>query len=211
MFSQIYKMLQNKYSFNQSSTELVISGLPDYSNNDNNDNISIISSWKLSIINQPEIEGSIDHLRSVIKAFYKCAALSLLDREEKIESELINLNLDENGSYRIILKSTKPNVKPLKFKIGYAEFSDIINCFDQLKNFKKIKIDFNELLPSIKKKSFLTFNKSKFSHNIIPPLLAMFSITIFTFMCAYFYENKNTRNQNISIISANPHIMIKIN
>ena len=40
-------MLQNKYSFNQSSTELVISGLPDYSNNDNKDNISIISGWKL--------------------------------------------------------------------------------------------------------------------------------------------------------------------
>ena len=155
-------MLQNKYSFNQSSTELVIFGLPDYSNNDNNENISIVSSWKLSIINQPEIEGSIDHLKSVIKAFYKCAALSLLDREEKIESELIDLNLDKNGSYRIILKSTKPNVKPLKLKIGYAEFSDIINCFDQLKNFKKIKIDFNELLPEIKKKRLLSFNKINF-------------------------------------------------
>ena len=106
-------MLQNKYSFNQSSTELVIFGLPDYSNNDNNENISIVSSWKLSIINQPEIEGSIDHLKSVIKAFYKCAALSLLDREENIESELIDLNLDKNGSYRIILKSTKPNVLSL--------------------------------------------------------------------------------------------------
>ena len=87
-------MLQNKYSFNQSSTELVITGIPDYSNNDNNDDISIVSSWKLSILNQPEIEGSIDHLKSVIKAFYKCAVLSLLDREEKIESELIDLNLD---------------------------------------------------------------------------------------------------------------------
>ena len=70
-------MLQNKYSFNQSSTELVVYGLPDYSNEDDNDNISIVSSWKLSIINQPEIEGSIDHLKSVIKDFYKCAALSL--------------------------------------------------------------------------------------------------------------------------------------
>ena len=111
-------MLQNKYTFNQSSTELVISGLPDYSNNDNNDNISIVSSWRLSIINQPEIEGSIDHLKYVIKAFYKCAALSLLDREEKIESELIDLNIDESGRYKITLKSTKPNVKPLKLKIG---------------------------------------------------------------------------------------------
>ena len=203
-------MLQNKYSFNQSSTELIIFGLPDYSNNDNNDNISIISSWKLSIINQPEIEGSIDHLRCVIRAFYKCAALSLLDREEKVESELINLNLDKSGNYRIILKSTKPNVKPLKLNIGYAEFSDIINCFDQLKNFNKIKIDFNELLPNIKKKSFFSFDINKFSNTIIPPFLALFTISIFTFISVYFYENKDSRNKNISIISNIPNIMIKI-
>ena len=203
-------MLHNKYSFNQSSTELVIFGLPDYSNNDNNDNISIVSSWKLSIINKPEIEGSIDHLKSVIKAFYKCAALALLDREEKIESELIDLNLDESGSYRITLKSTKPNVKPLKLKIGYAEFSDIINCFDQLKNFNKIKIDFNELLPKIQKKSFLYFDKNKFSNTIIPPLLALFTISIFAFISIYFFENKSNRNKNISMISNNSNIVIKI-
>tara|TARA_B100000614_G_scaffold107269_1_gene96506 strand:- start:232 stop:846 length:615 start_codon:yes stop_codon:yes gene_type:complete len=204
-------MLQNKYSFNQSSTELVISGLPDYSNNDNNDNISIVSSWRLSIINQPEIEGSIDHLKYVIKAFYKCAALSLLDREEKIESELIDLSFDENGGYKITLKSTKPNVQPIKLKIGYAEFSDIINCFDQLKNFKKIKIDFNELLPNIKKKSIFSINKNTFSNTIIPPILALFTISIFTIISIYFFEKRDSRNMNISRISNNPNIVIKIN
>jgi len=203
-------MLQNKYSFNQSSTELEISGLPDYSNNDKQDNISIISSWKLSIINQPEIEGSIDHLKSVIKAFYKCAALTLLDRDEKIESELIDLNLDESGIYIITLKSTKPNVKPLKLKIGYSEFSDIINCFDQLKNFEKIKIDFNDLLPNIKKKNLFSISKNKFSDTIIPPLLAFFTLSIFTVISVYFFENKDSRNKNISVISNKSNIVIKI-
>ena len=202
-------MLQNKYKFNQSSTELTISGLPDFSTNDSKDNISIISSWKLSIINQPEIEGSVDHLKCVIKAFYKCAALSLLDREEKIESELINLNLDESGNYRIILKSTKPNIKPLKLKIGYAEFSDIINCFDQLKNFKKIKIDFNDLLPDIKKKSIIYFDKNKFSYTIVPPLIAFLAISIFSFISIYFFENKDSRTKNLSLKSDNLNIVIK--
>ena len=203
-------MLQNKYRFNQSSTELVISGLPDYSNNDNKANISIISSWKLSILNQPEIEGSIDHLKSVIRAFYKCAARTLLDREEKIESELIDLNLDENQSYIVTLKSTKPDVKPLNLNIGYAEFSDIINCFDQLKNFKEIKIDFNELLPNIKKKSFLSFDKNKLLFTISPPLMALFSISLFTFIGFYFFEVKDSRNKNLSIISNYSNIVIKI-
>ena len=203
-------MLQNRYSFNQSSTELEILGLPDYSNNDNNENISIISSWKLSIINQPEIEGSIDHLKSVVKAFYKCATLSLLDREEKIKSELIDINLDESGNFKITLKSTKPNVNPLKLNIGYAEFSDIINCFDQLKNFKKVKIDFNELLPNIKKKNIFSFNKNKFTYNVVPPLLAFFTISMFTFISIYFIEENDSRNKNISTISNNTNIVIKI-
>ena len=203
-------MLQNKYSFNQSSTELVIFGLPDFSNNDSKDNISIISSWKLSIINQPEIEGGIDHLKSVIRAFYKCAALSLLDREEKIVSELIDLNLDESGSYRIILKSTKPDVKPLKLKIGCAEFSDIINCFDQLKSFKKINIDGIDLIPNINKKGFLYFDRNKFSYTIIPPLLAFFTITLFTFLSISLFENKDSRDKNTSFISNHSNIVIKI-
>ena len=203
-------MLQNKFSFNMSSTELVITGLPDYSNNDKIDNISIVSSWKLSIINQPEIEGSIDHLKSVIKAFYKIAALSLLDREERIESELIDINLDESGNYRITLKSTKPNVKPLKLKIGYAEFSDIINCFDQLKNFKKIRIDFKELSPNIKNQSIFSFNKDKVIYIIFPPLLAILTITLFTFISIYLFEDKDSRNKNISTISNKPNIVIKI-
>tara|TARA_Y100001978_G_scaffold140960_1_gene126127 strand:- start:538 stop:1152 length:615 start_codon:yes stop_codon:yes gene_type:complete len=203
-------MLQNKYKFNQSSTELTISGLPDLSNDDDKDNISIVSSWKLSIINQPEIEGSIDHLKSVIKAFYECAALSLLDKEEKIESELIDLNLDENGKYRIVLKSTKQNVKPLNLNIGFAEFSDIINCFDQLKNFKKVKIDFKELLPNIKKKSIISFDKNNVTNTIIPPLLALLAISIVTFVSINFFENKDSQKKNISLISINPNIMIKI-
>ena len=203
-------MLQNKYKFNQSSAELEIFGLPDYSNNDNNENISIISNWKLSIINFPEIEGNVDHLKSVIKAFYKCAALSLLDLDEKIESELIDLNLDENGGYIITLKSTKPNVEPLKLKIGYAEFSDIINCFDQLKNFNKIKIDFNEFLPDIKKKSLLSIDKNKISCTLVPPFLALFSIFVFTLISTYFIENKDSQNKNISFISNYSNIVIKI-
>ena len=203
-------MLQNKYKFNQSSTELTISGLPDFSTNDSKDNISIISSWKLSIINQPEIEGSIDHLKSVIKAFYKCAALSLLDREEKIESELIDLNLDENGKYRIVLKSTKQNVKPLTLNIGLAEFSDIINCFDQLKNFKQVRLDFNDLLPDIKKKSLISFDKNNITDTFIPPLLALLTISIITFVSINFFENRDSQKKNISIISINPNIMIKI-
>tara|TARA_Y100000589_G_scaffold326087_1_gene365222 strand:+ start:475 stop:1089 length:615 start_codon:yes stop_codon:yes gene_type:complete len=196
-------MLQNKYIFNQSSVELAIEGLPDYSNNDDKDNISIISSWKLSIINQPEIEGSIDHLKSVIKAFYECAILSLLDLEEKVESELIDLNHDEGGIYNLLLKSTKPNIKPLRLKIGYSEFSDIINCFDQLKNSTKIKINFEELSRDVNIKNSLKVNKLQLFENFIPPFIALVSISFFTLISIYFYDSKDNRNRNISSLDSN--------
>ena len=196
-------MLQNKYCFNQSSVELEIAGLPDFSNNDNKDNISIISNWKLSILNKPDIEGGIDHLKSVIKAFYKCALLTLLDHDEIIKSDLIDLNLDKNGNYNLLLKSTKPNVKPLVLNIGFAEFSDIINCFDQLKNSTKINLDFTELVPELKRKSSIKFDKNSFYSSLIPPLIAFFSISFFTLLSVYFYENKDNRNKNISLFNNN--------
>ena len=55
-------MMQNKLSFHQSSASLEIIGLPDYSNNENKDQISIISQWKLTIVDKPLIEGKIEHL-----------------------------------------------------------------------------------------------------------------------------------------------------
>ena len=62
--------MQNKLSFHQSSVSLEIIGLPDYSNNENKDQISIISQWKLIIIDKPLIEGKIEHLRPIMNAFY---------------------------------------------------------------------------------------------------------------------------------------------
>ena len=72
-------MLQNKFIFNQSSVSLEIIGLPDISNNENKDQISIISEWKLKIIDKPLIEGSLDHLRYVMKAFYTYSRYLLND------------------------------------------------------------------------------------------------------------------------------------
>ena len=63
-------MMQNKLSFHQSSDSLEIIGLPDYSNNENKDQISIISQWKLTIIDKPLIERKIEHLWPIMNAFY---------------------------------------------------------------------------------------------------------------------------------------------
>ena len=63
-------MMQNKLSFHQSSVSLEIIGLPDYSNNENKDQISIISQWKLTIADKPLIEGKIEHLGPIMAVSY---------------------------------------------------------------------------------------------------------------------------------------------
>ena len=196
-------MLQNKYSFNQSSVGLEIVGLPDLSSDDKEQVISIISEWKLMIVNHPQIEGGFDHLKSVIYAFYMYSNLILLEQEQRLESKLIDISLDEDGLHNIILKSTKPNIKPLEFKIGNAELSDIINCFDQLKSFKKINLNFNELIPGFKKNKLQFINRKKLNYLLIPPIIAFFSIAFVSIFSILIYENTKKNDLETSFVIDN--------
>ena len=132
--------MQNKLSFNQSSVSLVITGLPDYSNNENKDQISIISQWKLIIIDKPLIEGKFEHLGPIMDAFYIYSNILIKNDIPIYESKLIDIKADNLHIHNIVLKSSKPNVKPLVLKIGNSLLSDTINCFDQLNESPKVRI-----------------------------------------------------------------------
>jgi len=194
-------MLQNKYTFTQSSAELEIVGLPDYSKSDSENKISIISKWKLSIIDQPDIEGGLDHLKLILQSFYKYSSLIILGKEEKLESKLIDINLDEDGLHNLLLKSTKPQVEPLKLKLGNAEFTDVLNCFDQLKQSENISFNFQTISPVSKKQGFNLRNKNKIINSLYPPFLAFLSISLITSSLFYLYENNQKRNEDITFKS----------
>jgi len=194
-------MLQNKYTFTQSSAELEIVGLPDYSKSDSEKKISIISKWKLSIIDQPDIEGGLDHLKLILQSFYKYSSLIILGKEEKLESKLIDINLDEDGLHNLLLKSTKPQVEPLKLKLGNAEFTDVLNCFDQLKQSENISFNFQTISPVYKKQGFNLRNKNKIKNIVYPPLLAFLSISLITSSLLYLYESNQKRNEDITFKS----------
>jgi len=133
-------MMQNKLSFHQSSVSLEIIGLPDYSNNENKDQISIISQWKLTIVDKPLIEGKFEHLGPIMDAFYIYSNLLIKNENPIYESKLIDIKADNLHIHNIVLKSSKPNVKPLVLKIGNSLLADTINCFDQLNESPKVRI-----------------------------------------------------------------------
>ena len=117
-------MLQNKFLFNQSSVSLEIIGLPDYSNNENKDYISIISQWKLMIIDKPVVEGNLEHLKSIMKAFYSYSNSLLNDENPRYESNLIDITPENFYTHILLLKSSKPEVKPLNCLLYTSDAAD---------------------------------------------------------------------------------------
>ena len=187
-------MLQNKLSFHQSSVSLEIIGLPDFSNNENEGQISIISEWKLNIIDKPLIEGKIDHLGPIMDAFYFYSNLLITNEIPSYESKLIDIKADNLYIHKIVLKSSKPDVEPLIIKIGNSLLSDIINCFDQLNESSKVRIKKSDFFYNIPKKvRFPLNNKVKFFNFFIPPLISICSLALLSSTLIYFYnplENK---------------------
>ena len=181
--------MQNKLSFHQSSVSLEIIGLPDYSNNENKDQISIISQWKLTIIDKPLIEGKIEHLGPIMNAFYIYSNLLIKNEIPLFESKLIDIKADNLHIHNIVLKSSKPNVKPLVLKIGNSLLSDTINCFDQLIESPKVRIKKTDIPNSIPQKLRFGLNKKvKFINFFIPPFIAICSLILFSSSFIYFYN-----------------------
>ena len=182
-------MIQNKLSFHQSSVILEIIGLPDYSNNENKDQISIISQWKLTIVDKPLIEGKIEHLGPIMNAFYIYSNLLIKNESPIYESKLIDIKADNLYIHNIVLKSSKPNVKPLVLKIGNSLISDTINCFDQLNESPKVRIKKTDISTNIPKKlRFGSIKKVKFFNFFIPPFIAICSLILFSSSFIYFYS-----------------------
>ena len=181
-------MMQNKLSFHQSSVSLEIIGLPDYSNNENKDQISIISQWKLTIIDKPLIEGKIEHLGPIMDAFYIYSNLLIKNEIPSYESNLIDIKAHNLHIHNIVLKSSKPSVKPLILKIGNSLLSDTINCFDQLNESSKVRIKNNGTCNISKKVRFGLNNKVEFFNFIMPPLIAICSLFLFSSAFIYFYN-----------------------
>ena len=182
-------MLQNRFSFHQSSVSLEITGLPDYSNNENKGQISIITEWKLNIIDKPLIEGKIEHLAQIMDAFYIYSNLLITNEIPIYESKLIDIKADNLYIHNIVLKSSKPDVKPLIIKIGNSILSDIVNCLDQLNESSKVRIKKSGVLNYMPKKVIFPLNKKvKFFNIFLPLLISICSLILFSSAFIYFYD-----------------------
>ena len=189
--------MQNTLSFHQSSVRLEIIGLPDYSNNENKNQISIITQWKLTIIDNPLIEGKVEHLGPIIEAFYVYSVLLINNEIPFYESKLIDIKADNLYIHNIVLKSSKPDVNPLILKIGNSSLSDIINCFDQLNESPNVRIKKSEVFNNMHQKNrFHLKNKKKFFNLFLPPLISICSLILLSSTYIYFFNPVEDKEKN---------------
>ena len=97
------------------------------------------SQWKLTIVDKPLIEGKIEHLGPIMDAFYIYSNLLIKNEIPIYESKLIDIKAEDLYIHKIVLKSSKTNVKPLILKIGNSLFT-LSLCisnqgYQKLKNF----------------------------------------------------------------------------
>jgi hypothetical protein len=189
--------MQNRLSFHQSSVSLEIIGLPDYSNNENKNQISIITQWKLTIIDKPLIEGKVEHLAPIMDAFYIYSSLLINNEIPFYESKLIDIKADNLHIHNVVLKSSKPEIKPLILKIGNSLFSDIINCFDQLNESANVRIKKSEGFNNMPQNAKLRLkNKVKFFNFFLPPLISIFSLIMLSSTYIYFFNPVEDKEKN---------------
>ena len=122
-------------------------------------------------------------------AFYIYSNLLIKNDIPIYESKLIDIKAENLHLHNIVLKSSRPNVKPLVLKIGNSLLSDTINCFDQLNESPKVRIKKTDIPTNIPRKLRFSLNKKViFLNFFIPPFIAICSLILFSSSLIYFYS-----------------------
>ena len=174
-------MINLSYRFNQDSSSLLLSGMPDVSNGDSEETIGIVSSWTLKIIGSPVLEGEKEHLDNLMDVILQYSRSYILGIRKTFTSKKKIVTISPFGiSHKLLLNSTRKEVKPLEIIIDDAELSDLTRCLDLLRFDHRfnIKWDIKDEKPLNKKSIFNTFKNDKNYYNLFYSILVFLSTTL---------------------------------
>ena len=171
-------MINLSYRFDQNSSSLELSGMPDVSKGDPPNIIGIISSWSLKIIGSPLLEGEKEHLDDLMNVIllYSRSYISGI-RKSYISNKKIVEITPFGLHHKLILNSTKKDVKSLQIILDDAELSDLTRCLDLLRFDQRfnIKWNINQDVPFTRKYILSQRNKSKSNYNLFMSLIIFLS------------------------------------
>ena len=171
-------MINLLYRFDQNSSSLELAGMPDVSKGDSENTIGIISSWTLKIIGSPALEGEKQHLENLMQVILKYTRSYISGIRKSFTSSKNIVTITPFGvNHKLLLNSTKKDVKSLEIILDDAELSDLTRCLDLLRFDSRFNIDWdiNLDIPFSKKYYHTNLNKTKNKHYLL------YSIFIFLF------------------------------
>ena len=174
-------MINLSYRFDQDSTPLELSGMPDVSNGDSKDTIGILSSWTLKIIGSPLLEGEKEHLDNLMQVILQYSRSYISGIRKTFISNKKIVTISPFGiSHKLLLNSTKEGVKPLEIILDDSELSDLTRCLDNLRFDPRfnIKWNINRESPFSKKYISTSLSSSKKKTNFFYAVI-IFIITSF--------------------------------
>ena len=137
-------MINLSYRFDQNSSSLEISGMPDVSKGDSENTIGIISSWKLKIIGSPLLEGEKEHLENLMQVILQYTRSYISGIRETYTSNKNIVTITPYGfNHKLLLNSTKKDIKPLEIILDDAELSDLTRCLDLLRFDPRFNLEWN--------------------------------------------------------------------
>ncbi len=171
-------MINLSYKFVQNSSSLELDGMPDVSNGDSENTIGILSSWTLKIIGSPTLEGEKEHLENLMQVILQYSRSYISGIRKTFISKKSIVTISPFGSsHKLLLNSTKKDVKPLEIILDDSELSDLTQCLDLLRFDPRFNLcwDITLDIPFSKRYIQSSINKSKKRINLFYAIILFLS------------------------------------
>ena len=173
-------MINLSYRFDQNSSSLELDGMPDVSNGDSENTIGILSSWTLKIIGSPTLEGEKEHLDNLMHVIlqYSRSYISGIRKKFKSKESIVTIS-PFGSSHKLLLNSTKKDVKPLEIILDDSELSDLTQCLDNLRFDSRLNISWDINIDGPYSKSYIKSNliKTNIRYTFLYSLIIFLSTT----------------------------------
>ena len=171
-------MINLSYRFVQNSSSLELDGMPDVSNGDSDNTIGILSSWTLKIIGSPTLEGEKEHLENLMQVILQYSRSYISGIRKTFISKKSIVTISPFGSsHKLLLNSTKKDVKPLEIILDDSELSDLTQCLDLLRFDPRFNVCWDITLDIPFRKRYIqsSINKSKKRINLFYAIILFLS------------------------------------
>ena len=179
-------MINLSYRFDQNSSSLELAGMPDVSNGDADDTIGILYSWTLKIIGSPQLEGEKEHLDDLMQVILQYSRSYISGIRKTFISNKKIVTISPFGlTHKLILNSTKKDVKPLVIVLDDSELSDLTRCIDLLRFDPRFSIRWaiDQEIPFSKRYILNNISNSNKNFNFLYALIIfLFTTTLFLFI-----------------------------